>query len=65
VGITLSCGFRGIRKRIVNVFIYLLFIFVVLRFELRVFTLSHQSFFVKGFFEIGSCELFARTGFEP
>jgi hypothetical protein len=24
----------------------------------------HQPFFVKGFFEIGSCKLFAEAGFE-
>jgi hypothetical protein len=35
---------------------------VVLGFELRAFTLSHSTspFFIKGFLEIGSGELFAR-----
>jgi hypothetical protein len=39
---------------------------MVLGFELRVYTLSHSTslFFVMGFFEIGSCELFALAGFE-
>jgi hypothetical protein len=44
------------------------FFFVVLRFELRAYTLSQPAalyFFVKGFFEIGSCELFAWAVFEP
>jgi hypothetical protein len=27
--------------------------------------LPHQPFFVKGFLEIGSCELFAQAGFKP
>jgi hypothetical protein len=48
--------------------IYLLFIylFMVLGFELRTYTLSHctSPFFVMGFFEIGSHELFAQVGFE-
>jgi hypothetical protein len=39
---------------------------VVLGFELRAYTLSHSTspFFVKGFFEIGSPELFVQAGFE-
>jgi hypothetical protein len=39
---------------------------VVLRFELRAYPLSHSppAFFVKGFFEIGSHELFAQVGFK-
>jgi hypothetical protein len=37
----------------------LIFFFSVLRFELRVFTLSP---FVTGFFPEGSCELFAQAG---
>jgi hypothetical protein len=42
------------------------FLFVVLGFELRAFILSHSTspIFVKGFFEIGSLELFAQAGFE-
>jgi hypothetical protein len=34
---------------------------------LRAFHLEplHQPFFVKGFFKIGSQELFAQAGFEP
>jgi hypothetical protein len=42
------------------------FFFVVRGFELRAHTLSHSAnpFFVMGFFEIGSCELFAGAGFE-
>jgi hypothetical protein len=46
-------------------FIYL-FIFAVLGFELRAYTLSHSTspIFVIGFFEMGSCELFAWVGFE-
>jgi hypothetical protein len=45
----------------------LFFFFVVLRLELRAYTLSHSTnpLCVKGFFEIGSPELFARAGFEP
>jgi hypothetical protein len=36
--------------------------FSVLGFELRAYTLSHSTspFFVMGFFQIGSCELFAQ-----
>jgi hypothetical protein len=47
--------------------IYLFTYLAVLGFELRAYTLSHISppFFVMGFFEIGSPELFARAGFEP
>jgi hypothetical protein len=43
------------------------FFLVVLGFELRAYTLSHSTspFFLKGFFEIGSRELFAKAGFEP
>jgi hypothetical protein len=37
---------------------------VLLEFEFRAFSLSHSTFFVKGFFEIGSHELFAQAGFE-
>jgi hypothetical protein len=46
-------------------FIYL-FIFVVLGFELRVYTLSHtiSPICVMGFFEIGSPKLFAWAGFK-
>jgi hypothetical protein len=42
------------------------FVCVLLGFELRAFTLSHSTspIFVMGFFEIGSCELFALDGFE-
>jgi hypothetical protein len=45
----------------------LFFFFVVLRFELRAFTLSHSTnpILVKGFFEIGSRGLFPQAGFEP
>jgi hypothetical protein len=41
--------------------------FAVLGLELRAYTFSHPTilFFVKGFFKIGSLELFARAGFEP
>jgi hypothetical protein len=38
------------------------FFFAVLGFELMAYTLS--PFFVKGFFEIESCKLFAQAGFE-
>jgi hypothetical protein len=46
-----------------------LFLFVVLEFELRAYNLSHPTspphpFFVMGFFKIGSHELFAQAGFE-
>jgi hypothetical protein len=46
---------------------YLFTYFVVLGFELRAYTLSHSTspFFVMGFFEIGSCKLFAWAGLEP
>jgi hypothetical protein len=40
---------------------FFFFFFLVLGFELRAFTLSY---FVKGFFGIGSCKLFAQAGFE-
>jgi hypothetical protein len=42
------------------------FVFVVLGFELRAYTLKplQQPFFVKGFFKIGSLELFAQVGLE-
>jgi hypothetical protein len=36
----------------------------VLGLELRAYTLSHQPFFVKGFFQIGFWELFAQVSFE-
>jgi hypothetical protein len=40
---------------------------VVLGLELKTFTLSHAAspFFVVGFFELGSHELFAWAGFKP
>jgi hypothetical protein len=41
---------------------------VVLRLELRAYTLSHSTspfFCVMDFLEIGSCELFADTNFDP
>jgi hypothetical protein len=43
------------------------FLFAVLGFELRAYTLSYSTspFFVMGFFEIGSQELLAWAGFEP
>jgi hypothetical protein len=43
------------------------FYFTVLGFELRAYTLSHSTslFFVMGFLETGSQELFARAGFKP
>jgi hypothetical protein len=48
------------------VFFVLFCFFEVPGFELRAFTLSHPTspIFVKVFFEIGSCELFAQSGFE-
>jgi hypothetical protein len=48
-------------------FLLHVFLFSVLGFELRTYTLSHStsSFFVMGFFEIESCELFAWAGLEP
>jgi hypothetical protein len=44
----------------------LAFFFAVLRLELRAYTLSHSTspIFVKGFFEIGSHELFVQAGFK-
>jgi hypothetical protein len=41
------------------------FFFAVLELELRAFALSQSTspIFVKGFFEIGSHELFAQAGF--
>jgi hypothetical protein len=43
-----------------------LFFFLVLEFEIRVYTLSHSPspFFVMGILEIGSHELFAQASFE-
>jgi hypothetical protein len=45
---------------------FFFFFFVVLGPELRAYTLSHSTkpFFVVGFFEIGSQELFAWAGFK-
>jgi hypothetical protein len=42
------------------------FFFVVLEFELGAYTLSHSTspFFMMGFFEIGSHDLFVWAGFE-
>jgi hypothetical protein len=56
-------------EHLTAVYKYLIYFFLcvlVLGLELRAFTLSHSTnpFFVKGFFEIGSCELFAQAGFE-
>jgi hypothetical protein len=47
-------------------FLFFFFFLVVLRLELRAYTLSHSTspFIVMDFFEIGSCELFARAGFK-
>jgi hypothetical protein len=47
----------------VSTYIMFSIFFSVLRFELRAYTLSHSTspFFVKGFFSIGSCELFAQA----
>jgi Na+/proline symporter len=46
-------------------FVYLFIFLAVLGFELRAYTLSHSTspFFVMGFFEIGSCELYPQAGF--
>jgi hypothetical protein len=43
------------------------FVFLVLGFELRAYTLSHftSPFTCDGFFEIGCHELFGGDGFEP
>jgi hypothetical protein len=45
---------------------FFFFFFPVLEFEFRAYTLNHSTspFFVMAFFEIGSHEPFARTGFE-
>jgi hypothetical protein len=50
----------------VYLFIYLFIYLLVLGFELRAYTLSHSTspIFAMGFFELGSQELFALTGFE-
>jgi hypothetical protein len=47
-------------------FFSLLFVFVVLGFELKAYTLSHSTspFFVMSFFQIGYCELFSQADFE-
>jgi hypothetical protein len=52
---------------LIRVYVFVCLFFVVLGFELRAYTLNHSTtpFFIMGFFEIGSHELFARTGFEP
>jgi hypothetical protein len=49
-----------------DAFLFFFFIFAVLAFELRAYTLSHSTspIFVMGFFKIGSCELFAQAGFK-
>jgi hypothetical protein len=45
---------------------FFLSFFSVLAFELRAYTLSHSANpFVRVFFKIVSCELFAQDGFEP
>jgi hypothetical protein len=42
------------------------FFFVIVGFELRAYLEPlHLPFFVMGFFDIGSHELFAQAGFEP
>jgi hypothetical protein len=43
------------------------FFFPILGLELRAYTLRHSTspFFVMGFFDIGSGELFAQAGFKP
>jgi hypothetical protein len=42
------------------------FFFAVLAFELRAYLEPlHRPLFVMGFFEIGSCEVFAWADFEP
>jgi hypothetical protein len=52
-----------------SIIIIIIFFFfgVVLGLELKTFTLSHAAspFFVVGFFELGSHELFAWAGFKP
>jgi hypothetical protein len=47
--------------------VFFFLVVVVQGFEFRAFILNHSTspIFVKGFFEIGSCKLFARAGFEP
>jgi hypothetical protein len=47
-------------------FIGIFFLFAVLGFELKSFTLGHSTspVFCDGFFEIGSVKLFAQVGFE-
>jgi hypothetical protein len=47
-------------------FFFLFFVFLVLEFELRAYTLSRSTspFFVMGFSEKGSRELFAQAGFK-
>jgi hypothetical protein len=48
-------------------FILFIYLFLILWFELKTFTLSCSTspIFVMGFFKIGSCELFAPTAFNP
>jgi hypothetical protein len=52
---------------IIEQLFYFILFFAVLGFELRAYTLSHSTspIFVKVFFKIGSCKLFAWAGFEP
>jgi hypothetical protein len=56
--------FRGPSDFII--YISLSLFFVVMGFEFKAYTLSHStsSFFVMGFFGIGSLELFAQDGFK-
>jgi hypothetical protein len=43
---------------------FFVFLFSLLGFELRAYTLSHSTFFVMDFLEIGSHKLFAWAGFK-
>jgi hypothetical protein len=61
-----SC-FSSVYLRITFFVFCFVLLFVVLGLKLRAFTLSHSTspIFVKGFFEVRSCELFAHAGFDP
>jgi hypothetical protein len=54
-------------QQILLAFVSFCFVFGVLEFELRAYTLSHSTspFFVMVFFKIGSHELFTQADFKP
>jgi hypothetical protein len=54
-------------KNLILPFLSFFYFLAVLGLEVKAYTLSHSTnpFFVMGFFEIGFCNLFAWSNFEP